>query len=51
MIERVKEKYKDYLYLEIMPEESKNVAFYEKFGFQVMADGTVMQICNFAEKK
>ncbi len=51
MIERVKEKYKDYLYLEIMPEESKNVAFYEKFGFQVMADGTAMQICSFDEKK
>lgn len=48
MIERVKEKYKDYLYIEIMPEERKNVGFYEKHGFNVMKEGTAMQICNFA---
>ncbi len=28
MVEMVKEKYRDYLYLEIMPEESRNAAFY-----------------------
>lgn len=48
MVERIKEKYKDYLYLEIMPEESKNAAFYEKHGFHVMPDGVAMQICNFS---
>lgn len=47
LVEMAKEKYKDYLYIEIMPEESKNVAFYEKHGFQVMNDGVAMQICNF----
>ncbi|AAK76855.1 ribosomal protein S18 acetylase RimI-like enzyme [Clostridium acetobutylicum] len=47
MIEIIKEKYKDYLYLEIMPEESKNAAFYEKFGFKIMPDGVAMQLCNF----
>lgn len=47
MIKRIKEKYKDYLYLEVMPEESKNAAFYERFGFQVMKDGVAMQICNY----
>lgn len=36
MVEMVKEKYKDYLYIEIMPEESKNATFYQRFGFQVM---------------
>lgn len=50
MIERVKEKYRDYLYIEIMPEESKNASFYEKFGFKVMSDGVPMQICNFENK-
>lgn len=47
MIGMIKEKYKDYIYLEIMPEESKNAAFYEKFGFKIMADGVAMQFCNF----
>lgn len=48
MIEMIKEKYKDFLYLEVMPEESKNAAFYQKFGFQIMEDGVAMQICNFS---
>lgn len=47
MIEKIKEKYKKFLYIEIMPEEGKNVSFYEKLGFQVMTEGTAMQICNF----
>lgn len=47
MMEAIKETYKDFLYLEVMPEESKNVPFYERFGFQKMADGTPMQLCNF----
>ena len=51
MIERVKEKYRSYLYIEIMPEESRNAAFYQRFGFQVMADGVAMQLCNFADRR
>lgn len=51
MIKRVKEKYRNYLYIEIMPEESKNAAFYRHFGFQVMADGVAMQLCNFADRR
>lgn len=51
MIHMVKEKYKNYLYIEIMPEESKNAAFYEKFGFEVMQDGVAMQLCNFSDKR
>ncbi len=51
MIEMVKEKYKNYLYIEIMPEESRNAAFYERFGFKVMPDGVAMQLCNFSDKR
>ena len=51
MIEMVKEKYKKYLYIEIMPEESKNAAFYEKHGFTLMQDGVAMQLCNFSDKR
>ena len=50
MLGMVKEKYKDYLYIEIMPEERKNAAFYERFGFTVMQDGVPIQLCNFANK-
>ena len=46
MLELIKEKYKDFFYLEVMPEESKNASFYEKHGFHVMKDGVPMQICN-----
>lgn len=38
-------------YIEIMPEESKNAAFYQQFGFKIMEDGVPMQLCNFADKK
>ena len=46
MIKMVQEKYKDYLYIERMPEESKNAAFYQQFGFQIMEDGVAMQSVN-----
>lgn len=50
LIEMAKEKYRDYLYIEIMPEESKNAVFYEKHGFQRMNDGAAMQLCNFSNQ-
>ncbi len=50
LVELVKKKYKDYLYIELMPEERKNASFYEKHGFQIMKDGVAMQLCNFANK-
>ena len=50
MVELVKEKYKDYLYIELMPEDRRNAAFYEKHGFKIMQDGVAMQLCNFANK-
>lgn len=50
MVEMIKEKYRDYLYIEIMPEESKNAPFYERLGFKRMMDGVAMQIVNPGEK-
>ena len=44
MIEMVKEKYKEFHYIEGMPEESKNAPFYQKHGFHIMEDGVAMQI-------
>lgn len=44
MIEMVKEKYKEFLYIGGMPEESKNAPFYQKHGFHIMEDGVAMQI-------
>ena len=38
-------------YIEIMPEESKNAAFYQRFGFKIMEDSVPMQLCSFADKK
>ena len=47
MIELIKKKYHDYLYIEVMPEEKKNAAFYQKGGFSLMEDGAALQICNY----
>ena len=47
MIEYVKEKYKDFFYIEGMPEDKNNVPFYEKHGFSVMENGAAIQICNY----
>lgn len=50
LVERIKEKYKDFLYIEIMPEESKNASFYTRLGFDIMPDGVAMQRCNFENR-
>lgn len=51
MIEYIKEKYKNYLYIEGMPEDKENVPFYVKHGFEVMENGEAIQICNYADKR
>lgn len=51
MVEYIRDKYKNYLYIEGMPEDSKNVASYERHGFHVMEGGTPIQICNFSDKR
>ena len=47
LLERIKEKYRDFLYIELMPEDKKNVPFYEKYGFEVMEGGTAMYRCKY----
>ncbi len=49
MIECIKEKYRDFLYIEGMPENKANVPFYEKHGFSVMENGAAIQICNYRD--
>lgn len=51
LVGMVKERYRDYLYIEVMPEESKNATFYQKHGFSSMEDGAAMQICNPGERR
>lgn len=51
MIEYIKEKYKEFLYIEGMPEDKNNVPFYEKHGFSVMQNAAAIQICNYKSKK
>lgn len=47
MIEYIKEKYKNFLYIEAMPEDKNNVSFYTKHGFSVMENGAAIQIYNY----
>ena len=49
MIERIKEKYRNFLYIEGMPEDKANVPFYEKHGFSIMENGAAIQICNYRD--
>lgn len=49
MIERIKEKYRNFLYIEGMPEDKANVPFYVKHGFSVMENGSAIQICNYRD--
>lgn len=51
MIERIKERHKNYLYIEGMPEEKANVPFYVKHGFRVMENGAAIQICSYSDKR
>ena len=51
MMRRVKAKYKNYLYIELMPEERKNAAFYQRHGFEIMPDGVAMQLCNYSDQR
>ncbi len=51
MIELIKEKYKNYLYIDVMPEERSNAPFYEKHGFSIMEDGVAMTRINYADKR
>ena len=49
LVNLIKNKYSNYLYIELMPDESKNAIFYQKLGFKIVSDGVPMQLCH-AEK-
>lgn len=51
MLEYIKGKYKDFMYLEVMPEDKKNMSFYRKNGFTLMENGIAMQICNYNHER
>lgn len=38
------DKYRDYLYVDVVPDERRNAEFYLAHGFSVMEEGTAMQI-------
>lgn len=44
LLNKVKDKYKDFLYINLIPDESKNISFYKKHGFSILEDGAAMQI-------
>ena len=50
MMGMLKEKYQDYLYIDVMPEEAKNASFYEKHGFKVNVGGTTLSLINPGRK-
>ncbi len=47
MLKMVKEKYQDFLYIDVMPEDRNNVPFYEKLGFAEVKTGSSLHICNY----
>ena len=51
MYQKKLEKYKNFLYIDGMPEDENNVPFYEKHGFQRMEHGAAIQICNYSDKR
>ena len=51
MIEHIKEKYKNFFYIEAMPEDKNNVSFYQKHGFTLMENGAAIQICNHGDMR
>lgn len=43
LLERLKEEYAQFLYVNVMPDEKENVGFYQKHGFRTLETGTAMQ--------
>ena len=48
MLELIKEKYKDYLYIESMPKDKSNVPLYVKHRFTMTENGAAIQISNYS---
>lgn len=51
MLAYIKEKYKNFMYIEAMPEDKNNVPFYTKHDFSVMENGAAIQICNYSNRQ
>lgn len=51
LLKYILDDYMDFLYVDVVPDEKRNVAFYEKHGFQVMPEGTPLQIKGNSWKK
>ncbi len=43
LMTRIMEKYKDFLYVKIMPSDPKTIPFYEKLGFRIYDNYTAME--------
>ena len=43
LLELLLEEYRDFLYVSVVPEERQNVPFYEKHGFVIQPEGTLLQ--------
>ena len=44
LLKRLLDDYKDFLYVDVVPDEKKNVQFYLKHGFEIVLEGTPLQI-------
>ncbi|MDF2514691.1 MAG: acetyltransferase [Herbinix sp.] len=44
LLKRLLAGYKEFLYVDVVPDEKKNVEFYLKHGFELMLEGTPLQI-------
>lgn len=51
MIERIKEKYKNYLYIKVIPAKEDVYGFYERLGFKKKDSIIAMQIVNDEDKR
>ncbi|MGN1422660.1 MAG: GNAT family N-acetyltransferase [Oscillospiraceae bacterium] len=44
LLKRLLEEYSDIMYINVVPEEKRNAAFYRRNGFEVMEEATPMQV-------
>ena len=49
IIEMIKEKYRNFLYINVMPGDKNNASCYQKHGFKIMEKGCAMQIVNYGK--
>lgn len=44
LLQMLLKEYEEFLYVDVVPDEKKNVSFYQKHGFEIMPEGAPMQI-------